>query len=87
LIHITKVKPLENYCLEVQLENGSSVILSLRSRLGTARFGLLEDEAFFRTVATDGNCIRWGNKIELSISEIFQLVQKQGYHKELYDLL
>jgi hypothetical protein len=82
LIHITKVKPLENYCLEVELENGSCVILSLRSRLGTVRFGLLEDEAFFHSVTTDGNCIRWGNKIELSVSEIFQLAQKQGYHKE-----
>jgi hypothetical protein len=81
LIHITKVEPLENYCLEVQLENGSSVILSLRGRLGTVRFGLLKDEVFFRSVTTDGNCIRWGNKIELSISEIFQLVQKQEYPK------
>ena len=82
MIHITKVKPLENYCLEVQLDNGSSVILSLRSRLGTVRFGLLKDEVFFHSVTTDGSCIRWGNKIELSISEIFQLVQKQEYHIE-----
>jgi hypothetical protein len=80
LIHITKVKPLEDYCLEVQLENDSSVILSLRSRLNTVRFGLLEEETFFRTVTTDGNCVRWGNKIELSVSEIFQLAQKQENH-------
>ncbi|HWT75340.1 MAG TPA: hypothetical protein VN258_11590 [Mobilitalea sp.] len=77
MIHITKVKPLEDYCLEVQLENGSSVILSLKSRLRTVRFGMLEDEAFYRRVTTDGNCIRWGNKLELSVSEIFQLVQKK----------
>lgn len=82
MIHVKKVIPLEDYCLEVQLENGSSVILSLRSRLGTVRFGLLEDEAFFYTVTTDGSCIRWGNKIELSVSEVFQLVQKQEYRKE-----
>ncbi len=82
MIHIAKVKPLEDYCLVVQLENGSSVILSLRSRLGTVRFGLLKDQDFFRSVTTDGNCIRWGNKIEISVSEIFQLLQKQEYRKE-----
>jgi hypothetical protein len=73
---------MEDYCLEIQLENGSSVILSLKSRLHTVRFGLLEEEAFFRSVNTDGSCVRWGNKVELSVSEIFQLAQKQDYHKE-----
>ncbi len=76
MIRITQVKPLEDYCLEIQFENGSSIILCLRDRLSTVRFGLLEDEAFFHTVSTNGNCIRWGNKLELSVSEIVQLVQK-----------
>ena len=76
MIHITKVIPMEDYCLEIQLENGSNVILSLKSRLNTVRFGLLEEEDVFRSVTTDGCCVRWGNKLELSVSEIFSLMQK-----------
>lgn len=38
---IKAVAPKEDYCLEVQLENGSSVILNLESRLQTLRFGML----------------------------------------------
>ena len=74
--HIKSVTPLDNYCLEVLLDNGSSVTLNLESRLQTVRFGLLSDKEFFRQAITDGSFIRWGNKIEISVSEVFQLVQK-----------
>ena len=73
---IKKVVPLKNYKVEVQLENGSSVILELESRLGTLRFGMLADEDFFKKVTTDGICIFWEDRIEISINELFQLVQK-----------
>lgn len=73
---IKAVIPQEDYRLEIQLDNGSSVILNLESRLQTVRFGMLSDKAFFQTVTTDGMCIRWDNKIEISVSEIFQLAQK-----------
>ncbi len=65
-----------DYRLEVLLDNGSSITLNLASRLGTVRFGMLADKAFFNSVTTDGSCIRWGNKIEISVSEVFQLAQK-----------
>jgi len=67
----------EDYLLEVQLENGSSVILNFSSRLHTVRFGMLTDKAFFKRAVTDGDCIRWDNKIEISASEVFQLAQKE----------
>lgn len=73
---IKKVVPLKDYKVEVQLENGSSVILELESRLGTLRFGMLADEEFFKQVTTDGICIFWGDKIEISKNELFQLLQK-----------
>ncbi len=76
MIHIKNVAALENYRLEVLLENGSSIILNLASRLSTVRFGMLQDEEFFEQVSTDGNFIRWGNQIEISLSELFQLAQK-----------
>ena len=41
------------------------------------RFGLLADEAFFRSAATGGDFVRWGSQIEISDSEVFQLAQKE----------
>ncbi|MDR3542284.1 MAG: DUF2442 domain-containing protein [Desulfosporosinus sp.] len=73
---IKSVVPKEGFCLEVILDNGSSVTLNLESRLQTVRFGMLSDKQFFKTATTDGICIRWDNKIEISISEVFQLAQK-----------
>ena len=74
--HIKNVIPREDFKIEVQLDNESTIILSLRSKLETVRFGLLSDEKFFRLVTTDGNYIKWLNKVEISISELFLLVEK-----------
>ena len=73
---IKNVMPKEDYRLEVLLENGSSITLNLKNRLGTLRFGLLADKDFFERATTDGSYIRWDNKIEISVSEVFQLAQK-----------
>jgi hypothetical protein len=73
---IKSVVPKKDYRLEVLLENGNSIILNMANRLDTVRFGLLEDKDFFQQAATDGDFIRWNNKIEISASEIFQLAQK-----------
>jgi len=74
--HIKSVVPLESYRLEVCLDNDSSMILSLESKLHTLRFGMLSEKEVFRKVTTDGNCISWEGKAELSLSEVFQLMQK-----------
>lgn len=73
---IRNVLPKEDYKIEVILENGNSVILNMESRLHTIRFGLLENKEFFNRVTTDGNFIKWEDKVEISVSEIFQLAQK-----------
>ncbi len=74
--YIKKVIPKEGYCLEVQLDNGSSVILNMEKRLGTVRFGVLSDMELFSRATTDGSYIRWDNMLEISINEVFQLAQK-----------
>lgn len=73
---IKDVTPLEDYRLGIMLDNGSGIILNLSSRLGTVRFNMLSDKEFFKKAATDGICISWEGKIEISLSEIFQLAQK-----------
>lgn len=74
--HIKKVTPRCDYCLEVAFDNGGSVILDLKSKLKTIRFGMLAEKGFFESVSTDGKCISWGGKVDLSIWEIFHLVQR-----------
>lgn len=74
--HIKSVVPLEDYRLQVCLDNNSSMILNLESKLQTVRFGMLSEMELFRKATTDGNCISWEGKAELSLSEVFQLMQK-----------
>ncbi len=73
---IIKVVPKEDYCLDIVLDNGSSIQLSLKSRLETIRFGVLTDAELFRKATTNGICISWEGKVEISLTEAFQLAQK-----------
>jgi len=73
---IINVIPKEDYCLDIILDNGSSIQLSLKSRLETIRFGILADAELFKKATTNGICINWEGKVEISLSEAFQLVQK-----------
>lgn len=73
---IIEVIPREDYCIEVALDNGSRIILNLKNRLETLRFGMLTNKELFYSVTTDGSYIRWGNEIEISINEVFQFAQK-----------
>ena len=75
--HIERIAIQDNYILEAFLDNGSIIILNLKSRLGTLRFALLSDPVFFASATTDGRFVRWGEKIEISLAELFQLAQKQ----------
>ena len=70
---IENVVPMADYKLQVFFVNGSNITLNLESRLNTVRFGMLANREFFQQVSTDGSYIRWGNKIEISINEIFQM--------------
>ncbi|MEN6315912.1 MAG: hypothetical protein ABFD25_16875 [Clostridiaceae bacterium] len=73
---IMNIVPQEDYRLQVQLDNGSSITLNLESRLQTVRFGMLADRELFARATTDGSYIRWDNIIEISVNEVFQLAQK-----------
>lgn len=62
--------------LEVLLDNGTTVLLNMGGRLENIRFMALKDRAVFKGVSTDGQFIRWGNKVEISVSEMFYLAQR-----------
>ena len=76
LSQIVNVVPKADYCLEILLDNGSSIHLSLKSRLETIRFGMLSDAELFKKATTNGICINWDGKVEISLNEAFQLAQK-----------
>jgi len=50
--------------------------LNMKSRLGTVRFKMLADREFFQKVTTDGSLVLWGDEVEMSLSEVFQLARK-----------
>ena len=76
MTNIKEVTPKEDYRLEVTLDNGSTIILNLKPKLDTLRFGLLRDAAFFQRAKTNGMVISWDDKVELSVGEIFDLIKK-----------
>ena len=76
MVRIKAVIPKEDYMMEVMLDNGSSVSLNMKSRLGTVRFKMLADREFFQKVTTDGSLVLWGDEVEMSVSEVFQLARK-----------
>lgn len=80
---IKKVTPHEDYLLELLLTDGSKILLNMSSKLHTIRFGMLADKELFSKAATDGNYIRWDNKIEIAISEVFQMIEQKSNSKNL----
>ncbi|MEA4836172.1 MAG: hypothetical protein VB133_13685 [Anaeromusa sp.] len=48
------VTPMQDGCLQVKMESGSTVHLDMHWRLQSVRFGLLRNQDVFRSVETDG---------------------------------
>ncbi len=76
MLHIIKVNAREQYRLEVLLNNDNTIILNMAARLNSIRFSVLKDQSFFKSATTDGQYIRWGKQVEISLSEVFHLAQK-----------
>ncbi len=72
------VTPLENGCLQVEMESGSTVCLDMHRRLHSVRFGLLRDQDVFQSVTTDGNRLifyREGSEVlEISAATFMDLL-------------
>lgn len=76
MLRIESVEPIPGYKLKVCLNNGNALLLSLENKLNALRFWQLKDREFFENVTTDGYCVRWNELIELSITEIFEIVKQ-----------
>ena len=76
MVKMVGVIPKSDRCLEIHFNNHHAVILDLAQKIRTVRFSCLNDETIFENASTDGSFIRWGKKVEISLSEVMQLIQK-----------
>ncbi len=67
-----------DYQLEVIMETGTNIHFDFKSRLNSARFGMLRDKELFRSVSTDGNYLIFDKAgkmpVKISASEFMDLV-------------
>ena len=78
---ILSIRPLDGYRMEINFLNGSTVILNLQNKLHTIRFAPLKDISLFNSAVTDGESIIWNSLLEISTTEILQLVQDDGFRR------
>lgn len=72
--YIRSVTPLPELCLFVELESGSTVTVSFKDELHTAKYGALEREALFNDVETDGFNVVWGKgRITADVDELMNV--------------
>ncbi|HBE80942.1 MAG TPA: hypothetical protein DDW65_24610 [Firmicutes bacterium] len=74
--HIQRICVKENYRLEVFLDNGSSFIINLSNRLKTIRFSPLANPDFFKSAVHEGDFVRWGGQVEISLGELLEWAGK-----------
>ncbi len=73
--YIKAVMPLKDYRLFMEMESGSTVTVDLSVKLGTIEYGLLENEALFNDVRTDGDYVIWGDgRVRVSVKELMDVV-------------
>lgn len=72
------VHALPDYQIEVDMETGTTIRFDFRSRLNTARFGMLRDQELFQSAHTDGNYLIFKKAgrmpVKITASEFMDLV-------------
>ena len=72
---IRSVVPLNDWRLFVEMETGSVIVVDVSRKLNTARYGDLRDVALFRSVATDGDVLSWGDgRVIVTVRELMDVV-------------
>ena len=72
--YVRSVIPLEGYRLLIELNTGSSITVDLSSKLKTARFAELADQAVFNDVKTDSEAVIWGDGVlKITVSDLIDV--------------
>lgn len=69
---IKEVKPLEDYKLLVEFENGEKRIKDMKPYLEKGVFKKLKDKEFFNTVKIAYGTVSWGEDIDLCADSIYE---------------
>ncbi len=76
--YFKSVCALPDYQLDVTMKTGTNIHFDFRSRLNTARFGMLRDEELFASIKTDGNYLIFTKAgrmpVKITASEFMDLV-------------
>ena len=71
-LSVNKVKPLNDYKLELTFENKEVRIFDVKPYLDTGLFKTLRDENFFRRVKISCDTIEWPNGIDLDPEVLYE---------------
>jgi len=70
---IKHVKPIENYILILNYENGETKYFDVKPYIKGSWYGELENETIFRSVRPVGNTIEWENGQDIAPHELYEL--------------
>ena len=71
-LSVNKVKPLNDYKLELTFENNEIKIFDVRPYLDTGLFKKLKNENFFKLVKISYDTIEWPNGIDLDPEVLYE---------------
>ena len=69
--HVTSVRALEDYELEVSFDNGESRRFDVKPYLDRGIFVRLRDQAAFRAVRVVASSVEWANGLDFSYDTLY----------------
>jgi len=75
-IGIKSVKPLEDYEILLEFENGEERVFDLKPYLSLGKFSELKDSNKFKTVRVSFDTIEWDNNIDLDPEFLYEKSRK-----------
>lgn len=71
-LSVSTVKPLADYRLLLQFENGESRIFDVKPYLNTGKFAELHDIALFNSVHVSFDSVEWANRLDIDPEFLYE---------------
>jgi hypothetical protein len=81
-LSVKKVKPLNDYNLELTFENNEIKIFDVKPYMDTGLFRTLKDEKIFKMVRVSYDTIEWLNKVDLDPEVLYEKSKEKIRKKE-----
>ena len=72
------VKPLDDYLLRIEFDNGESGVFDVKPYLKGSWFGELRDETAFRTVTANGMTVEWAGGQDICPDDLYYNSTRSG---------